>query len=90
RVHQEERARLHQQLQTLIRHARESAGLTLGTEYFGAEFLLTATDAFLERLYSGQDPRLQVAVGSPDLLRQNMAAIWDRAILNPSPIADYL
>ena len=89
-VWEEERRILSQGLETMISDARGSQGGHEILSFFTSEFLLTATESFLEHLFFGTDQRLQLAVGSPDLVIKNIAAIWERAILNDNRIGDYL
>ena len=88
-VWDEERRKLSAVLEGMIAEARGS-DQTDPISFFTTEFLLTATEAFLENLFFGTDVRLKAAVGATDLVIRNIAAIWERAILNPNRIGDYL
>ena len=85
----DERKKLSGELERMIAEAR-GIGNADPISFFMTEFLLTATEAFLENLYFGTDDRLQAAAGAPDIVIRNIAAIWQRAILNPNRIGDYL
>ena len=89
-VWETERGALSRKLERKINEARQEKGGPSVLSFFTAEFLLTATESFLDQLFFGTDERLQLAVGSPDLLIKNIAAIWERTILNDNRIGDYL
>lgn len=84
-----ERGKLVEKLEDLVRRVRHAEARDPHS-FFTAEFLLTATESFLDNVFFGTDARLQAAVGAPALIAQNVAAIWERAILNEDPIGDYL
>lgn len=89
-VWEKERSALATQLEHMIANAR---GIKTGPDissYFTTEFLLTATESFLDNVFFGNDERLHLAVGSPELIVKNIGAIWERAILNDNRIGDYL
>ena len=89
-IWQTERRALADDLETIVTMARKRDGIDPGMVFFTVEFLLTATEAFLENLYFGSDERLSAAAGAPDLIVKNTCAIWERAILNANRIGDYL
>jgi AcrR family transcriptional regulator len=89
-VWEKERNSLAEQLEAMIINARHSDVGPDVSSYFTAEFLLTATESFLDNVFFGNNERLGLAVGSPELIIKNIGAVWERAILNDNRIGDYL
>ncbi len=89
-VWEKERSSLAEQLEMMVASARGTEAGPDNSSYFTTEFLLTATESFLDNVFFGNDERLHLAVGSPDLIAKNIGAIWERAILNDNRIGDYL